>query len=375
MAIPLNIGQATALDDLAKWHRAKGHQVKFSVSKTSSFALAVEGVALGVLRELQTASSIDLECTFDILAEDQTKGQDAKLGLFDGLFGLALIVAARSIRVHSSTASRAEILDCLWRRVRIGRGAVGDGKRMSLVSRDPDDPVPECLRAGIAGFPKRDRFSAVLLERSRNLGVAKGGYSKSEDDAITFIFEAARNSFEHARNDANGAGVRGIRGILVEKLVFGSHAEARTRQGLSELQRLYLQRVWGNLGAQRRVLAYTVADLGPGIQRTLRPAPGETPWARLTRAFEPGETRKPRGTDVEGGLGLPRLCSAAARLKALLLVKSGDLTAVADFSLPVLEKRVPLERLRSASDLGDLGTSLTLLWVETAGAGDQEQLF
>lgn len=369
MATSSWIKENTRLDDLAQWCKPKGQNLKFEVSRKSSFGLAAEGIALGLLSELRTTSSIDVECNFEVTDAEP----EAQLRIFDGLFGLALVTAAKTIKTPSLPNSRTEFLSFLWQRLREGQGALGDGKRKSLVSRDPEEPIPACLHEG-SDFPKRDRFSSILHEKASSLGATdkRRTYTASEEDAITFIYEAARNSWEHGRYDVNGVAVSGIRGVLIERLSFASRQDLRTRRDLSELQRDYFERQWKDFGSLRLATAYTVADLGPGIHRTLRPAtPEESDWARLERAFRPGESRKPKGSDVESGMGLWKLYAAAIRLKALLFIKSGSLLAYVDFSSVKNETMPKLSPWKEVDHLGCVGTSLTLIWPRV----DQERLF
>lgn len=369
MAASCTIKAATGLSELAKWHAAKDRNLKFDVSLKSSFGLAVEGMALGLLSELQRSSTIDVECTFDVLGANSAD----QLRVFDGLFGLALVLAARTVRTPSSANARDGILGFLWQRVQKNYGVLGDGKRRSLVSRDPEAPIPMCLRESSL-FPKRDRFGAILHQKAISLGASDRhrSYSRSEEDAITFIYEATRNSWEHARFDAEGGAIPGIRGVLIDRLSFVSNQDLLSRRDLSELQRDYFQRQWRDFGSSRIATAYTVADLGLGIHRTLRPAtPQETDWERLERAFRPGESRKPQGTDVESGMGLWKLYAAATRLKALLFVKSGGLLGYVDFSRQQNGTIPKISPWTEVESLGDVGTSLTLIWPRV----DQEQLF
>jgi hypothetical protein len=235
------------------------------------------------------------------------------------------------------------------------------------------------MRSGEIRFPTRDRFAAVMFEQARNLGAggfAKRRYSLSEEDSITFLYESARNSFEHARVDGAGMPIQGVRGILVEKLVFGSQAEMAARKDIADFQKQYLTRIWNTLSPAKRVITYSVVDLGPGIQWTLPSAnASESPMARLERAFRPGQTRKSHGLDMEAGMGLSKLYAAARRVRALLIVRSAELTCVLDFSQSATSSEIGLRELPGTPSCGSIGTALTLLWPDIEGAGDQGRLF
>jgi hypothetical protein len=163
--------------------------------------------------------------------------------------------------------------------------------------------------------------------------------------------------------------VQGVRGILFDRVTVASSSELEARRDLVPFQREYLRQIGAGGRWPLVIFAFTVADLGSGIQHTLPALPGEDTWERLNRAFLAGVTRKQPGITVETGRGLSKLHESAARLRALLFVRSAELSGYTDFSSSAGQ----LERL--ALPFGTIGTSLTLMWPATRTGGDQGVLF
>jgi hypothetical protein len=357
------IKENSTVPDVASWAAARD-SLDLSISRQSSFALGVEGVAVSVLSEVATRAAIHVKCSFDPLEDIAERGHGAQLGLFDTLFGLATMTCARTVTIGRSNENiRGLLLERVWRRLQEGRGIVGDGKQRSLVCRDPEEPLSETLRTPDGSFPRRDKFGAILFEEARSIGTgARKRYSAAEEDAITFIYEAAKNSFEHGRHDERGAPIRGVRGVILKKISFTSREDLVRRGDLTSLQRDFFLRQWPDLRESRLATSYTVSDLGVGIHRTLPALTAEeTPWERLERAFRPSQSRKARGVDIESGMGLPKLCAAAKRLRAFLLIRSSELSAYCDFSARDMDPdHVELAPMENDTDAR--GTALTLIW-------------
>lgn len=372
MSSRIRIQEHTSLNATASWLQVGDEGLVFCISGESSFAPLTEGVALGVLYDLARRVPIGVETT---VAHDVRTLE--RLPILESLFGVALVLSARAVKTPHQPDVHGKLAAELWGRVIEGGGEVGKGNRSGLVFRDPDYWIPHCLRTGSVSFPLRDQFRSAILAVLRKQGFPRAQYSRTEDDAITFLYEAARNSHEHARVDTNERAIPGVRGILAERITLSSPAELHSRRDLNPLLREYIQRVWHTISSETRLLyALTVADIGPGIHNTLPALPGESAWSRLNRAFQPGQTRKKKTGDIEAGLGLVKLRASAERLHALLFVRSSDLLAFSDFSSPGVDSdpatlRPWPEQLR----MGTSGTSLTLLWPELPDGGDQGTLF
>jgi hypothetical protein len=352
----------TSLDDVSEWIKvAHGDDVELQINSSSGFAPTVEGVALSSLQQVAQKASLIVKCGVDTTRPPK---------IFDSLFGLSIALVARAITGPEGQEQKAALAADLWRKVLKEGGQVGAGNHRGIVFRDPDYWMPQCLRSPEGHFPKRDLFRSTLLNAAQRMGFLNS-FSSSEEDVITFLYEATQNSHDHARVDANGRAVSGIRGILLDRVTVSSTRELEGRRDLSEFQRSYIRRAGSRIPGSAVFFAFTVADLGAGIQNTLPATPDELGWDRLNRAFSAGETRKPRGAALESGQGLAKLRGSAKRLRALLFVKSADLAGYIDYSLD--GENLCITELPTR--FGSVGTSLTLMWPATKSGGDQKPLF
>jgi hypothetical protein len=356
------LSEFTSLDDVAEWTTADPtDEIELKITGTSGFAPAVEGVALGALQQLAQKGGLTADCSVDTAKASK---------LFESLFGLSLALASRAITAPEGKEQKAVTADRLWRAAVQARGQIGTGNHVSIVFRDPDYWMPQCLRSPEGQFPKRDLFRSALLAVARGMGF-QGAFSNTEEDVITFLYEATQNSHDHGRVGADGRAVAGIRGVLLDRVTVNSPKELESRRDLSELQRSYIRRATSAASGPSIFFAFTVADLGAGIHNTLPTTPGESNWDKLNRAFTAGETRKQRGAGLEAGQGLAKLHGSAGRLRALLFVKSADLSGHIDFSIEGENRRL----VENPKRLGSTGTSLTLMWPATRTGGDQASLF
>jgi hypothetical protein len=373
MTKTLRIEPRTRLENLGEWRAALGQPVTFKVTRESSFVPSLEGVALGLLGELADACQGQLEIDCDYLRNGGETPAD--LGLFDSLFGLSLVSRAARFRGDDHDL-RSRLLATIWGKALDGRVGGPQGSRSYLICRDPDGSGPAGLRATDGEFPMRDHFRAALRRGLIALRFSKG-LSESEEDLVTFLYEAARNAYEHGRVSRTGEPVRGYRGVVTERFEVPSDASARPDPVLPEYLQRYVARESSSIPGTRIFFSFTVADVGAGIHHTLPSRPGESPFDRLVRAFLPTESRKPHGGDMEVGLGLARVQASAQRLKALLFVKSSELLAVADFASGTRVEGSPLQRIDDVGeqDSRSRGTALTLVWPRTPAGGDQPSLF
>jgi|GEM_PF-3544092 len=356
------LSEFTSLDDVAEWTTAgPSDDVELKITAASGFAPTVEGVALGALQQLVQRGGVTTSCSVNPAKAPK---------LFESLFGLSLALASRVITAPECGDLKSATAERLWRAVLQSRGQIGTGNHVSIVFRDPDYWLPQCLRSPEGQFPKRDLFRSVLEEAARGMGFQRS-FSNTEDDVITFLYEASQNSYDHGRVGADGRAVTGVRGVLLDRVTVKSQVELESRRDLSEFQRAYIQRATSITSGPSIFFAFTVADLGAGIHNTLPAVPGESSWDRLNRAFSAGETRKPRGAGLEAGQGLAKLHGSARRLRALLFVKSADLSGHIDFSMEG-ENHLLVQNPKS---LGSTGTSLTLMWPASTTGGDQASLF
>jgi hypothetical protein len=282
-----------------------------------------------------------------------------------GLFGLELLWTSRNYFDPDGNDKGHELRESIWSLVQKNLGEYGDSRQRNILSREPNYALPQCLLNGrVRRFPDRLQFKLLLQDKGRLLvGDENLGVSLAEDSVITFLYEAARNSYEHGRYDRSNRIIPGIKGIGIEKLVFSNERELRYRKDLPETVRLYLKRLWGGKKGRKLIIAFTVADLGQGIHNTIPGLSNERPWQTFLRAFEAGVSRKPKGIGMDRGMGLAKLTDSAERLDAFLFVHSAGIAAYRDFSIRRKDSRGELlTPWPSQPGQGCTGTSFTLLW-------------
>ncbi len=360
LAKPIRLNDGVSTDDISNWGRGS-ESLLLRATRNSKFATFCEGVALGKVSELgKNANHFKLFTTFHIFPSGETFVA-SDLGILGGLFGLSVVFAGASVIDPTGSELRTQLLGELWNRVQDADGLVGDAKKRCIVFRDPDYSIPKCLREGDRNsFPHPQLFKTVMKRIGAEIGTDENfGLSLTEDDVITFLYEAARNSHEHAREDLQRRAIHGIRGITVEKYIFGSSSEIE-RADIPPLVRKYFRQAL-DVSRRKIFLAFSVTDLGPGIQNTLPVLPSESAWDRLNRAFMPGQSRKPTGNDINRGLGLKKMLDSARRLRAFVFVRSAELVGYLDFSD---SRRDPTSRLKMwpGAEPGKAGTSVSMVW-------------
>lgn len=360
----LTLSGLITISDVQAWAPA-GKTVTFKIRKAATFAPLAESFAIMRLHDfVNSGIKIQVQCHFAIAPAE------AHLGVLGTLFGLALMLQSASGEVAASGA-QVDLLDALWQRFLKSRGRFGTGQHMYLASRDPDCPIPPCLEpAQPGGFPLPTEFERALNDTVRSM---TGSHifvgSLAEGDLGICLYEAARNSFDHARIDAKGRAITGMRGVIIEKLIFHSFEQIDKRNDLNELLRAYVKRVWNDI-PQKTLLGLTVCDLGPGIHHTLPSQLGENDWDKLARAFRVGESRKPPGSDATRGQGLDKLFGAARRLNAFLLVRSSELIGYRDFSTSRVVSEQLLHKWPWSKGIAGCGTSISVFWPAGKAAGD-----
>ena len=348
------ITRHTGLDEIAAW---TGPQLTLRCSQQSSFGVFAEAVAIAKLNELSAAGTdLTLEYSTALPAGPLT---DASLGVLNQPFGIAALQIARALRDHTGNDVRASVLKRLWSELNAAQGFLGGGSRVFALARDPDVPVPQFLRERTEQmFPLRGTFARFLRRAAHALAGEDFAYGSAETELVTFLYESAQNSFEHAREDAAGNPIRGTRGLAIQKILFNSRDELQQRQ-LTPLLATYVNRIWPSDEPRLKIFALTAFDVGPGIHHTLPPIAGESPRQRFTRAFEKGESRKPQSAGANRGYGLPILLDslqASQQLRSLLYVSAAEIMAFRDYSASGSWEFVTTEYPKRT------GTALTLLW-------------
>jgi len=348
------IRRHTTLADVATW---TGPRLTLRCSQQSGFEPFAEPVAIAKIHEL-TAAGAELHLEYST-AFPAGKLADAGLGVLNRPFGIAALQAARSLRDHTGSDVRAGILKQLWQELTAAQGFLGGGNSVFALARDPDVPVPQFLRERTEQmFPLRGTFARFLRRAAHSIAGEDFAYGNAETELVTFLYESAQNSFEHAREDTAGRPIRGTRGLTVQKIVFNNRDEVAQRT-LSPLLVTYVNRVWPNSQAHLKIFALTTYDVGPGIQHTLPALVDETSTQRFLRAFEKGQSRKPQSAGANRGYGLPVLLDslqASQELKSLLYVSAGEIFAYRDYSTTSTWEILTTDYPKST------GTAFTLLW-------------
>ena len=374
MTTTVRLKQNTSFSDIAAWTASE--DLCFILTRESGFELLVEPFALSRLYDLSRRGvRVSLEVLYDVPPLDSlAAGNVAGLGLLASLFGLALLQIAQSVTYG---AGRRLITDQLryavWELVISSKGRLGSGDYVVILSRDPDMPLPAVLRdasrsADARAFPLRGPFATLLRTIGKEMGIATDiAAAPVEEALITFLYEVAKNAYDHGRFSHAGAALRGVRGIVIQKLRARSLEEFLTRRTLPLQLKTYLTRLAAPISGVGVLAAVSVVDTGLGIHRTLLGKPGESEWERLGRAFLPGESSKPIG--IEGrGQGLNHVIDAltsCTALRAFLQVRSANMLAYRDFtdqSVGTDAGPYALRRLGDDLRTDTSGSSLTLVW-------------
>lgn len=370
----IRLTERVATDDVVDWQLATCTVIRFG--KRGSFEPGAHGLALATLAGMNLpAQDVLLDCEFD----EPTNKQEVEATLFSGAFGFALTRVVKRIQFAGRPAS-AKFKPLLSAVYREGGGILGIGASVSVVCPDPVFQLPPALLTdeeseGPDSYPPPSAFTLLLRKVLKDMGFRRLLGSTEESSIVGFVYEALRNSLEHGMPGDAARRSRSTRALIVEKVVL--HASDLAGRRLSPELKQYLERIAeaneGSLGLG--IACLTVADQGQGIQGTLPEKAEESEDARLARAFEPGESRKPAGV-VSRGLGLPKVVSAAHHLQALIHVASGNLVVGQDFSTG--ESKYPKLDFRAVRRMREgfvSGTSISVFVPEFGFDLDQRTLF
>ena len=370
----IRLTERVATDDVVDWQLPACTVIRFG--KRGSFEPGAHGLALAMLAGLSPAEQdVLLDCEFD----EPTNKQEVEATLFSGAFGFALTRLVKRIHFagRPATAQFKSLLSAVYRE---GAGILGVGSSVSVVCPDPVFQLPPALLTdensdGLDSYPPPSAFTTLLRNVVKEMGFRRLLGSMEESRIVEFVYESLRNSLEHGMPSDATRRSRSTRALIVEKVVLKASDLASRRLSLELKQ--YLERIAetneGSLGLG--IVCLTVADQGQGIQSTLPAKVDEAEDARLARAFEPGESRKPAGV-VSRGLGLPKVVSAAHHLQALIHVASGNLVVGQDFSTG--ESKYPklnFQAVRRMRESFVSGTSISVFVPEFDIDLDQRTLF
>jgi hypothetical protein len=370
----LNIAEKTTIEDVRTWNMATVDG--FRLTKSSSFEPGAQGLALAKLAAHQKGR-LEVQCAF---AESQT-ASEFESSLLGGPFGISLVRHASKVTFGPSNEPITKGFDeALALYYREKGGLLGKGQSCALVCVDPAHSIPPKLKAYARhedrGFPvDPSGFRALLASMASLLGFRNFLSSATEASLSGFLFECFVNSQEHGQSTVNSVARKGIRTLLIEKIVVSSTTRHdRLSKELQEYIARSSEATKSKLGLG--LVCITIADQGDGIQGTL-PADSleETPVARFARAFLPGVTRKPHG-EIKRGLGLSHALSAAHKMRARIEIHSSGVHYVQDFSFE--ESEYPaLDAKAIVPDESCLGSGTAVsIWVPEFEAGlDQPDLF
>ena len=364
--LQFRIQEWASSEDVARWDCQPGDEVEFQITRESGFRLLTTGIAISAVRRVRSkASAVIIRCEFPFpRGEIHTMSMKEWPDFFLTLIGVALLEAADTVVDANSRDLSANAFDCMWRQILLKTGGiVGDGKSQNLISREFDSPIPELVRSSETNkLPSRREFESALGNIGEGLGAGKRFFGSLTEAAISgFLFEAFRNSIEHAIPE-----YQGIWGVSVEKLVLQSFDNLSQRNQIPAFLRSFIEPRF-----QRRNslwLCATVADYGQGIQNTLLPSGDESEWSRLMRAFERGTSRKPRSGSPNRGQGLANILDAAARLQACIFVNSAGQAAFNETK----EGQSVWSRIEIPTGLQ--GTAISVFWPVSNENPDQEVL-
>jgi hypothetical protein len=363
--LQFRIPEWASIADVAQWDCEPGDEVEFRVKRESGFKLFTTGAAISAVHRIRSkASSITIRSEFSFPTDIRTAAVNQWPSLFLTLGGIALLHAANRVIDAAGTDLSSVAFDVAWRQLILKAGGIiGDGKSQNLVCREFDSPIPEAVRSTeINKIPSRKEFELVLAKLGGELGAGKRFFGSITEAGISgFLFEAFRNTIEHAQPDQEG-----IWGISIEKLLLQANDEVVQRGQIPDILKEFVDRRF-----QKRSgfwICVTVADYGLGIQNTLPPLQDEAEWRRLLRAFERGTSRKPKSGSPNRGQGLPNIIDEARRLSACIFVNSTGLAALYDASV------AQSAWLQIAVPSGLRGTSISIFWPVTGGSPDQQTL-
>lgn len=366
----IRILERTSMEDVLSWKMPDCSVIR--LSRRSSFEPGGQGLALSSLAALNPqCSHLLLSCDF----EEPQSDADFDDTPFSSAFGFALIRVVKKIEFNGKTASN-------FFKIRVGKfykareGILGSGSSTSVVCPDPVFFLPPALAKLGAGeedsYPAPSAFQALLTRVVQRMGFSRLLGSSAESSVIDFVYEALRNSQEHGITTDQSRRSRSTRALIVEKLVLQGNLAHRQ---LSDELRDYVERIVEyNRDLGLGLVCLTVADQGDGIQATLPPRTDESAEARLARAFESGESRKPTGV-VKRGQGLPSIVSSAHHLQALVRITSSDLQVGQDFSLTISPyPKMDFDRIHRLPVV-PRGTSVSIFFPEFDFDIDQKPLF
>ena len=363
----IRIEENSGFEDVCAWATNGVKKITFELLKKSSFQIFVEGVAVGLLREL-VCKGVSINIKFyknpDLVGLNMAQLHPILMSIF----GLELLRVTEKIYNQDGVEwdVRRQLGERIWRSVLENRGVLGDGRRAYIISRH-DYAVPKCIRQSeySVEFPRYDYFKSSF---SRLL-VGLRGYShkigKHEAILIEWLHHIAENALEHGSKTSEGE-IEGFRGISIGKIHFSREHQHVNVRGLPEFVRDYLDNILrsGRWPLKRITLNYaSVIDLGEGLHNTVSGMDSLSDCERLKYVFKDGVTRKTDLMNEKSGYGLGQALIAAKALDAYMHIVSERLEVHVNF-FGRGEQKTLRELLHCAPiDCNKKGSSVSILWL------------
>ena len=348
----INIGSNTSVDLISKnWVTGDNDEVVFVVSKSSSFALFAEGVALGYLQDLllsgkrlfvqfhKSSKKISLSSLKNSPGNNYRDITDLNIPeILCGIFGLQIIYKSNGVLgafsdIDDPMEARKYIGSFIWKVVQGNKGQLGDGKSQYLISRH-DYRVPAVLRGIDAlSFPASDVFRSKISSIIGSIGAEKVSSVDAKTMVGSWIYHIAENAFEHGSVDANEILINSYSGILIQKIATPNEAAIEKREDLDKASKEYIRHLYKSHSFKNSntLTVVTVMDCGRGLHNTLPDKyKSYSDEERLEYAFKRGVTRHKIG-EGRSGYGLFDSIRAARKLNAMLVVCSANIYAVKSF--------------------------------------------
>ena len=370
-----NIFENCTIEDVRSWDMSTVDGFRFT--RSSSFEPGAQGLAIAKLAA-HKKGELSLQCAFPE-PMNSFEFEDSLLG---SPFGISVIRHAKiKLFGQEGKLPSKEFDSNLARFYMQRRGLLGKGQSCALVCVDPGYKLPSKLKEFASSgedsdFPLNESdFRKMLTSMASLLGFRSFLTSTTESALNSFVFECFLNSQEHGRSIKNNLAGRGIRSLLIEKVVINSTTKLnKLSQELQEFIDRTTESKQNKLGLG--LVCLTIADQGDGIHATLPAAsPHESAKERFTRAFDPGVTRKQQGA-IKRGLGLSYALSAAHKMRVRIEIHSSDIHYIQDFSYE--EYRLPQLDTHSINEsklTQGCGTTISIWVPEHAPGLDQPDLF
>jgi hypothetical protein len=363
------IGPHVTFSAVKAWTYAP--RLRVSVVSAPAFEAGVMGIAMARLSAfVNRGARISLTLQKDLPKE----AQDFERTIWCSPFGFLLLLIAHDSFLADKPLDMQLVKKLAFDNYRQQLGGIGKGNQIHWISIDPAIPLPPILPLSEEkGFPTPSDFAELISTSVQRMGTFVLS-SVTEQPIASFIYETARNSYEHGRIDSAGSTTRGIRSISLERLIFANRGEVSQRN-LPDHLKTYFRTLFNDGRFGRQVFCLSIMDQGLGIQGTLPSMPHETSVQRLSRAFRDGESSKPQG-EANRGLGLSNVLFAARDLGALLQIYSAGLFVYQDFLNPDDKYPALAPSVIDEAKGADLqGTVISLFIPQHETSPDQKELF